>query len=203
MNPSSNWLPGIDVSHWQGAIAWNQVQAAGIQFAYIKATQGSSSVDPNFQSNVEGSAGLIARGAYHFYQLQTVSDQMSNFENTCGPYTLELPPALDVEVGPLDDAEQKQILLFLNLLEQYAGRIPVLYVDLANAQKITNPEFARYPLWLADYSTTVPTIPGSDLQAQWTFWQHTPQGTVSGISSTVDLDWFNGNRDQLWNILAT
>ena len=27
---------GIDVSHWQGAIDWTKVKAAGIQFAIIK-----------------------------------------------------------------------------------------------------------------------------------------------------------------------
>jgi lysozyme len=191
------WTPGIDVSHWQSVIAWGQVKTTGVQFAYIKATDGSTGVDSHFAMNRAESAGVIPRGAYHFFRMETVSSQMRNFEKCCGDYTLELPPALDLEVGPMDAPELKQVLLFLNVLEQYAGRIPVLYVDLANALKITDPEFARYPLWLADYSTKEPIIPDTPFQAQWTFWQHTPQGQISGVPNAVDLDWFNGTPEQL------
>src|SRR5690606_22115081 len=35
-------VQGIDVSHWQGAINWTSVRNAGIQFAWIKATEGTS-----------------------------------------------------------------------------------------------------------------------------------------------------------------
>ena len=41
LSPSfaTNPPPGIDVSHYQGTINWASVKAAGIQFAYIKATE--------------------------------------------------------------------------------------------------------------------------------------------------------------------
>jgi lysozyme len=193
-------LPGIDVSHWQSVITWPKVKSAGVEFAYIKATDGVSGVDSHFQMNRVESGGVLDRGAYHFFRQEGISAQMNNFQKCCGAYDLELPPALDVEIGPFDQVELKQVLLFLNLLEQYSGRIPVLYVDLANAQKITNPEFARYPLWLADYSAREPLISGSAFQAQWTFWQHTPQGRVDGIPNAVDLDWFQGTPDQLSSV---
>jgi GH25 family lysozyme M1 (1,4-beta-N-acetylmuramidase) len=32
---------GIDVSHYQGTINWNNVKAKGISFAFIKATEGT------------------------------------------------------------------------------------------------------------------------------------------------------------------
>ena len=42
--PSASAYPvrGVDVSHYQGNIDWDQLEAQGIQFAYIKATEGSS-----------------------------------------------------------------------------------------------------------------------------------------------------------------
>ena len=43
--------PGIDVSHYQGAINWTSVRNAGIQFAFIKATEGTSYKDPSFNAN--------------------------------------------------------------------------------------------------------------------------------------------------------
>src|ERR1044072_249179 len=58
--------PGIDVSHWQGSINWGSV-AGSNRFVYMKATEGTTYRDPNFNSYYTGSynAGMI-RGAYHF-----------------------------------------------------------------------------------------------------------------------------------------
>ena len=39
-------LEGIDVSHWQGAINWSKVAAAGKKFAIIKASEDVDFVDP-------------------------------------------------------------------------------------------------------------------------------------------------------------
>ena len=46
--------PGIDVSRYQGTINWTSVRNAGIQFAYIKSTEGVSYKDPNFGANYVG-----------------------------------------------------------------------------------------------------------------------------------------------------
>ena len=35
---------GVDVSHYQGSIDWNAMAANGVSFAYIKATEGTSTV---------------------------------------------------------------------------------------------------------------------------------------------------------------
>src|SRR4051812_17577721 len=37
---------GVDVSHWQGTINWATVAGAGIKFAFCKATEGTTYVDP-------------------------------------------------------------------------------------------------------------------------------------------------------------
>ena len=44
-------LQGIDVSHFQGNVDWKKMEEQGISFSYIKATEGSSYVDPMFESN--------------------------------------------------------------------------------------------------------------------------------------------------------
>ncbi|KAF8162506.1 glycoside hydrolase family 25 protein [Mycena galopus ATCC 62051] len=58
---------GIDVSHFQGTIDWTSIKADGVSFAYIKATEGTTFLDPDFSANYIGAttAGLI-RGGYHF-----------------------------------------------------------------------------------------------------------------------------------------
>ncbi|HKV09025.1 MAG TPA: GH25 family lysozyme, partial [Thermoanaerobaculia bacterium] len=44
-------IPGIDVSHYQGTVSWQQVAGAGMAYAFVKATQGVSSVDSQFSVN--------------------------------------------------------------------------------------------------------------------------------------------------------
>src|SRR5579872_5831321 len=54
-------LKGVDVSHYDGTINWNSAKAAGISFAFAKATQGDSYVDNTFATNWAGmkAAGVI------------------------------------------------------------------------------------------------------------------------------------------------
>lgn len=58
---------GIDVSHYQGEIDWAAMKQQGMDFAYIKATEGSAHEDECFDKNWEQAkaAGML-RGAYHF-----------------------------------------------------------------------------------------------------------------------------------------
>jgi GH25 family lysozyme M1 (1,4-beta-N-acetylmuramidase) len=62
-------VPGIDVSHYQPAIDWETLVRAGFQYCFIKATEGSASVDKSFARHWPDArkAGLI-RGAYHFFR---------------------------------------------------------------------------------------------------------------------------------------
>lgn len=50
---------GVNVSSWQGNIAWDRTKAHGVQFAMIRA-EFSRQTDKKFASNLEGalSAGL-------------------------------------------------------------------------------------------------------------------------------------------------
>ena len=60
---------GVDVSYYQGAINWPAVRAAGKQFAYIRYSDGTGFLDPNFNSNWRNAkaAGLTV-GAYQFFR---------------------------------------------------------------------------------------------------------------------------------------
>ena len=49
---------------------------------------------------------------------------------------------------------------------------------------------AGYPLWIAQYSGSSPTLPAE--WSTWTFWQYSATGSVPGISGPTDLDRFNG-----------
>ena len=54
-------VKGIDVSHYQGTVNWPKVKAAGIKFAFAKATEGMTWIDPQLVTNWAGmkNAGLV------------------------------------------------------------------------------------------------------------------------------------------------
>ena len=57
-NPSRTRYPvrGVDVSHYQGEIDWVVLGQQDIDFAYIKATEGSFHIDEKFSQNWSGAA---------------------------------------------------------------------------------------------------------------------------------------------------
>ena len=92
---------GVDVSHWQGEIDWPEVNAAGIDFAMVKASEGVHEVDPMFHANVKGAhaAGLCV-GAYHFADMDgPFDDEVVHFGEVVEDVRplLVLPAAVDVE----------------------------------------------------------------------------------------------------------
>lgn len=50
---SGHPVRGVDVSSYQGEIDWSVLAAQDLTFAWIKATEGSSSTDPRFATNWE------------------------------------------------------------------------------------------------------------------------------------------------------
>ena len=192
-------VQGIDVSHYQGAVNWNQVAQTGMAFAFIKATEGISEVDPQFQANWSGAhaAGLL-RGAYHFYDPGADPHQQAeSFLSVVRPGAGALPPALDVETSGEPSEILAGIQVWLTAVEQATGRAPVLY---------TNPSFwaglgtgasgfGRFPLWIAEYGVTAPKVPEG--WTTWTFWQFSESGSVPGIQGPVDLDLFQGTLPAL------
>jgi len=200
-------LPGIDVSRYQQKIDWATVAASGIQFCFVKATEGARDVDAFFQSHWEGAAtaGLI-RGAYHFVRPQIpVSVQADLFAGTLGQLGPgDLPPALDLEgtAGWVDIPPVNRAPLALNMLQAVEARLnatPIVYMSpwFATEMLRSTPALARFPIWIAQYTPAQsPAIPKP--WNTWTFWQHSQSGRVPGIpSGAVDLDRFQGSLDDL------
>src|SRR5688572_24159740 len=68
---------GIDVSYYQGVIDWNRVKSDGVEYAFIRVSDGEVFRDPKFTANWANarSAGVI-RGAYQFFRpAQNVANQ--------------------------------------------------------------------------------------------------------------------------------
>ncbi|SFU88408.1 Lyzozyme M1 (1,4-beta-N-acetylmuramidase), GH25 family [Polaromonas sp. YR568] len=201
-------IPGIDVSHFQGAVDWTQVAGSGVAFCFMKATQGTGDVDPCFKDNWPGSfAAGLTRGAYHFglpgidaqAQAQFFFDTVTRL-NGLAPD--DLPPVLDIETANGADAQTtlQWVLDFTTRADKLFGRQTMIYTDNGFWQSLAAlpgcAPLAARPLWIADYDAGRPAVP-SPWQA-WSCWQYSddsvtgPGGLprVPGINGPVDRDWF-------------
>jgi lysozyme len=196
---------GIDVSHHQGAIDWPRVRASGVEFAFIKATEGGDFVDSDFAANwnAAGAAG-VARGAYHYFTLCTPgAQQAANFLRAV-PTGGELPSVADLEYGgncatrPGVDAFATELTAFLKAVADRHGRPPVLYTTYDFLGDYLAGRFADSGLWIRD----VIWRPGRPGGRPWLFWQHHDRGSVPGIDGPVDLNVFAGDREAFAALLA-
>jgi lysozyme len=189
-------IPGIDVSHYQGSIDWSQVKAAGIRFAYIKATQGASFVDPDLQTNIQGAANVgIPFGLYQVFMPNCGEAQLDIWENAFRYSAYSLPPWIDVEPGAVTEDTAPQLLLFLAETAKISSMTPCLYASPSTIQGLMpDPTLLTYGLAIAQY-TDAPQ-PNFAPWPSFLFWQYSQSGTVPGIDGPVDLDWFNGSDEQ-------
>jgi lysozyme len=194
-------VQGVDVSHYDGAIDWGKVKAAGISFAIIKATENTNFIDPEFAANWKF-AGLngIIRGGYHFLrpEVDPVA-QADYFLATLGPSLPgDLPPSLDLEVtdGLSGAAVAQSALAFVARLQEKTGRTPIIYTSASFMSSIGNPVgFDPYVLWVAHWTNMCPNLPPEWMG--WSVWQNSSTGSVDGIPSMVDVDQFNGTLADL------
>lgn len=193
---------GIDVSAYQGAIDWTQVASAGISFAFIKATEGTATVDTRFSANYpDAKAAGIVRGSYHFAHpgTDTADAEAAFYVETvkaAGGFD-GLPPVLDLETsGGLDNAALLNwILQWMSQVKKSTGMQPILYTNTSFATGHLDTSLSSIPLWVASYGVAQPADASG--WTVWTFWQYSDTGSVAGISGYVDLDVYLGSVDSL------
>lgn len=202
-------ISGIDVSHYQGEIDWNVMEDQNMDFAFIKATEGSSSVDECFNSNWEkAQESELVIGAYHFFSFDSSAmTQAENFIHTVGNLDGKLPPVIDFEYygnkekNPPDiDNTRKELKTMLDLLEKHYDVKPILYVTYKTYIRYIKGEFADYPLWIRN----VYYSPNIDMKGKWMFWQYTDTAVLRGYSGAekyIDRNVFRGTEDEFLQLL--
>ncbi len=210
--PAQTAPTGIDVSHWQGQIDWLRVGAAGTNFAFMKATEGTTFTDVTYPLNREGAGSVGMRiGAYHFARPAGASDapvaasaiaQADAFVAYAQPAAGDLLPALDLEsAGGLSVTRLTAwTQVWLDEVAARLGVRPIVYASPAFWKKYLGdtPVFASAgnPLWIAHWTAAaLPILPGGGWGgAGWMFWQWSDCRHVAGISHCVDGDRFNGTN---------
>jgi lysozyme len=203
------FIPGIDVSRWQGSINWPAVQTTGKLFAFIKATEGSGLVDPFFAANWKGAkdAGLLC-GAYHFFRpLQDAKKQAELFLKSVKLESGDFPPVLDLEVSENLRAATiiQRVEIWVSEIEKQTGKKVILYSGISFLNDSFTIPAGGPPLWARDHILWVANyLPPTAIQPfmpagwdKWHFWQYSQAGQVDGINGSVDLDWYNGSLEEL------
>lgn len=199
-HPGRFAIHGIDLARFQSDVDWRQAHAAGVSFAFIKATEGGDILDPMFKTHRRGAAAAgLPWGAYHFYYFCTPPEVQARwFIRNVPPHPGMLPPVLDMEWNAFSPtcrlrppgAEIRALARrFMAALEAHYGQRPLLY---------TTPGFARdtgitrlpEEFWLR---STAETPARAYPRQRWRFWQYTGTGIVPGIAGETDINVFNGS----------
>jgi GH25 family lysozyme M1 (1,4-beta-N-acetylmuramidase) len=198
---------GDDVSSHQGNVNWSATKAAGAQFSYAKATEGTYYTNPYFAQQYNGAynAGLI-RGAYHFAIPNGGSgaSQADYFVAHGGGWSKDgktLPGALDIEYNPYgaecyglsQSSMVNWVASFINEYHARTSRWAVIYTT-TDWWKTCTGNYGGFatnnPLWIANYNGSPGTLPAG--WGFYTIWQYADSGPMAG-----DQDVFNGDYTRL------
>lgn len=182
---------GIDVSHHNGTVDWPRVAEQDIDFAWIKATEGSAHVDARFAANwAEAQRAGIATGAYHFMSFESPgSDQAHNMIATVPRVSGTLAPVVDLEPygprnglskGDLPPAAEVRAILdpLLDALEDHYGIAPVIYTTPSAYRAYLVDAYPDNPIWFRSVAWP-PRVPDG---RSWTIWQYSNRDRLDGVS---------------------
>ena len=203
-DPSVNCTVGIDVSVYQGIIDWQQVAAAGVDFAIIRLGYqgygtGKIVADTYWRQNIEGAlAAGVEVGVYLFSQAineTEAAEQAHLVLDTIKGYNITYPVVFDWEIITYDGSRTKYLggdvitrcaQTFCRIVED-AGYIPMTYANPSDISygRLDLAQVTDWPFWLAHYTSLWnPTR----VSYSYDMWQYSSTGSVPGIAGNVDLD---------------
>lgn len=216
--PQGDWrtgarVEGVDVSAYQPSVDWAGLARAGLQFVWIKASEGTTWRSPSYARQRDGAvaAGLL-HGAYHYARpaSSTGEAQARHFVAAGGgwrPDGSTLPGAVDLEAAergdPCHGRTPAQLSAWLRefseTYRQLTTRVPVIYVraDLWARCLAGDRSFGANPLWLYDHDGDVGPWPAG--WARPTVWQ---RGVVPVAGQPLDRNVWFGTSQQLRDFAA-
>ncbi|NIJ36532.1 lysozyme [Sphingopyxis panaciterrae] len=191
-------IQGVTIDADNGVVRWGSIKAAGADFSYLMATDGTDGVDPMFASNMAAAreAG-IQTGAIHRYSLcQLATDQAANFIRHVPrrPDTLPAVVWLDYD-DRCPDRPTRALLLselatFLAQIEAHMGKRsliapgPAFERDYKVTQGIARTTWLRRDFFEPDYGAH-----------PWAMWQANQFVRLSGAGGTVGWNVLRGEGD--------
>lgn len=190
-------VAGIDISAHNDIVDLKAAKKEGIEFTWIKASEGVDFRDRKFTENhrLAGEAGMM-RGAYHFFRFDRDGiEQALNLMGAVGDRELEMGIAIDVESsgnpeGIAPEEVTEKLLSMIDYLKLRGYGVTV-YCNKNDYYRYLSEGFPGSALWICSFSS-------DPIAAEWRFWQYSHSGTVAGINGKVDLNVYGGSREE-WN----
>ncbi len=194
-------LNGVDVSIWQTEVDWKKVKQDGIDFCIIRLgysdhSTGVHNTDVRYYENLKNAkeAGLMV-GVYYYSTALTNAEAKSEAEyvlKILGNTQLDLPVYMDQECsdGRVDPAKISKSLMtsmattFCDTIRK-GGYDPGFYSYISwlyNEVDMSVIESKDYNIWIANVTNQ------TEYEGEYTAWQYSFTGYVSGIPTNVDLD---------------
>lgn len=197
---------GIDVSHYQGKIHWDQLGDINaeipVSFVILRATMGKDGQDRHFADYwLQAKWKNIPRGAYHYFRPnETGIEQAKHFISQVQLEKGDLPPIVDVEKEPRKKRIRdlrRELKIFLDAIESHYRIKPIIYtMDSFFQSYLSEGEFDDYPLWVANYN-----LAGMPRSGHWVIWQFSERGKIKGVDEYVDLNIFRGSKREFDRLL--
>ena len=206
-------VKGVDVSEYQGEVDWNKIKEQNIDFAFIKATEGSKGKDDSFDKNYEKLKNMdMLLGLYHFFSFESSGEeQADNYIKVVGNIKNDeslILPIIDIEyysyykkAKPDKEWVTKELQKMLEKLEKTYRVKPIIYTTMEFYKEYIESEFLEYDIWIRNILTK-PKLENRD----WKFWQYTGRGRLEGYNGEekfIDLNVFNGSKEDFENYIKS
>lgn len=131
---------GVDISNWQRNVNYAALKNNGIEFAIVKASEGTGYQDPLFSTHYNGAknAGMIV-AAYHYVRGYDVDGQFNNIKSVVPAGTPVIP---DIEEGAGDMDSIKRLI---NKLRSNGYPVPLIYLPQWYWNKMGQPSLDGLP----------------------------------------------------------
>lgn len=201
------FIKGIDLSHHNPILEWENLGQDNLNFAYLKVTEGTSHEDRNYAYNYEkASKTNIKIGTYHFYSFAVSGkEQARHFIKNAKCKSGDLLPAIDVEHSPANPYSQdkdyvnlviKELKILENELYEYYGVHPILYTNKDCYKLYIQNQFPNNLIWMCDLVKE----PDETIK-NWRIWQFSHTGQISGIKEKIDLNYYRYSFDEFKELL--
>lgn len=195
--------PVIDISHHNPTPDWKTIKQAGVMAVFMKATQGTSYMDPTWPDRYHDAsdAGLLC-APYHFLEGGQITKQMDWFLDAA-----EAPEGGRLVLDHESDATLDELCQAVTYLRNKRPDVQItIYSGHAIKEQLgtitVRQELVGTSLWIAQYNNSSSPAWPKQQWPTWSLWQWTDRESVPGITQPVDGNKWNGSPEALVRFMS-
>jgi lysozyme len=197
--PTADEIWGIDISHHQKEINWNEIGNNKPYFVFLKSTEGTTHIDTKHKAYKKKFNDLsIPSGSYHFFSYSTNGTaQAKHFLKNTKIKNGDLMPVLDVEFKnkmPNKSEVITNINEFIEHINEQVGTSPIIYCECDFYYKYLKDNLmSECSYWISDF--------WREPKCDYILWQKTDKFQHKAFKGTVDFNILKGTKNDLNNLL--